>query len=167
MYNYSWRARPPSLTPRRSGAQVHVILFGVGDFETEGIYSLRALRREDNLPQDTIIAFEDDEDAERCGLWVSAWPQYCCKSGARFNGSQSQRIASCRCDACPCHKSRTVCPMPLFQRASHILCSQLQGLRNMHPRSLLHESTNHGLPEATMVHKPHMRPQHASGGAEL
>ncbi len=46
--------------------QVHVILFGVGDFETEGIYSLRALRREDNLPQDTIIAFEDDDDAERC-----------------------------------------------------------------------------------------------------
>ena len=49
-------------------AQVHVILFGVGDFETEGIYSLRALRREDNLPQDTIIAFEDDDDAERCAL---------------------------------------------------------------------------------------------------
>lgn len=46
--------------------QVHVILFGVGAFETEGIYSLRALRREDNLPQDTIIAFEDDDDAQRC-----------------------------------------------------------------------------------------------------
>ncbi|KAK9838318.1 hypothetical protein WJX81_004326 [Elliptochloris bilobata] len=49
----------------RTLTNVHVILFGVGDFETEGIYSLRALRREDNLPQDTIIAFEDDDDAVR------------------------------------------------------------------------------------------------------
>jgi hypothetical protein len=55
------------------GPQVHVILFGVGDFETEGIYSLRALRREDNLPQDTIIAFEDDDDAERCARRPE-WP---------------------------------------------------------------------------------------------
>ena len=64
-------------------AQVHVILFGVGDFETEGIYSLRALRREDNLPQDTIIAFEDDEDAERCGHHVAVWLsscRCCCRS---------------------------------------------------------------------------------------
>jgi hypothetical protein len=44
--------------------QVFVILFGVG-METEGIYSLRAISREDNLPQDTIIAFVDSVDAER------------------------------------------------------------------------------------------------------
>lgn len=72
------RARPPLLNMPPRHAQVHVILFGVGDFETEGIYSLRALRREDNLPQDTIIAFEDDEDAERCGHRVAAWLQLCC-----------------------------------------------------------------------------------------
>lgn len=45
--------------------QVYVILFGVGSSDTEGIYSLRALSRDDALPQDTIIAFEDAEDAER------------------------------------------------------------------------------------------------------
>lgn len=45
--------------------QVYVILFGVGRSDTEGIYSLRALSRDDGLPQDTIIAFEDLVDAER------------------------------------------------------------------------------------------------------
>jgi hypothetical protein len=64
-----------------------VLLFGVGEAETEGIYSLRAMSRDDGLPQDTIVAFEDPEDAERCvpslllsyasdNLWVlqtSSW----------------------------------------------------------------------------------------------
>ncbi len=48
--------------------QVFVLLFGVGQEQTEGIYSLRAMRRDTGLPQDTIIAFEDLEDAQRCGL---------------------------------------------------------------------------------------------------
>jgi hypothetical protein len=43
---------------------VNVILFGVGERETEGIYSLRGAS-DDGLPQETIIAFEDDEDAQR------------------------------------------------------------------------------------------------------
>ena len=47
-------------------AQVYVLLFGVGEAETEGIYSLRAMSREEGLPQDTIVAFQDLEDAERC-----------------------------------------------------------------------------------------------------
>ena len=42
-----------------------MILFGVRDTETEGIYSLRAMTGLDGLPQDTIVAFEDEEDAER------------------------------------------------------------------------------------------------------
>ena len=46
--------------------QVHVILFGVGSAETEGIYSLRAMSRDDGVPKDTIIAFESEDDATRC-----------------------------------------------------------------------------------------------------
>lgn len=46
--------------------QVFVILFGVGSAETEGIYSLRAMSRDDGVPQDTIIAFEFEDDATRC-----------------------------------------------------------------------------------------------------
>ena len=45
--------------------QVYVILFGVGKTETEGIYSLRAVSRADGIPKDTIVAFEDIEDAQR------------------------------------------------------------------------------------------------------
>lgn len=45
-------------------SEVFVILFGVGERETEGIYSLRAFTTE-GLPQETIIAFETEEDAER------------------------------------------------------------------------------------------------------
>jgi hypothetical protein len=45
--------------------QVYVILFGVGESETEGIYSLRALSKDEGVPQDTIIAFENEDDAER------------------------------------------------------------------------------------------------------
>ncbi len=47
--------------------QVYILLFGVGSFETEGIYSMRAVMNNDGLPIDTIIAFESQEDAER---WV-------------------------------------------------------------------------------------------------
>jgi hypothetical protein len=46
-------------------SQVYVILFGAGQTETEGIYSLRAVSGNEGLPVDTIIAFEDAEDAER------------------------------------------------------------------------------------------------------
>lgn len=46
--------------------QVYVILFGVGSTDTEGIYSLRVMSRDDGLPQDTIIAFSCNEDADRC-----------------------------------------------------------------------------------------------------
>ena len=45
--------------------EVFVILFGVGEEGHEGIYSLRAIDRDDGLPHDTIIAFEDQTDAER------------------------------------------------------------------------------------------------------
>jgi len=45
---------------------VYVILFGVGERDTEGIYSLRAFG-DDGLPQETIIVFETEEDAQR---WV-------------------------------------------------------------------------------------------------
>jgi hypothetical protein len=46
-------------------SQVYVILFGVGSTDTEGIYSLRVMSRDDGLPQDTIIAFSCEEDADR------------------------------------------------------------------------------------------------------
>lgn len=48
--------------------QVYVILFGVGSTDTEGIYSLRVMSRDDGLPQDTIIAFSCKEDADRCAV---------------------------------------------------------------------------------------------------
>lgn len=44
--------------------QVYVILFGVGQKDTEGIYSLRAFN-DDGLPQETIIVFEAEDDAAR------------------------------------------------------------------------------------------------------
>lgn len=47
-----------------SPPQVFVILFGVGEMDTEGIYSLRAFG-DDGLPQETIIAFETEEDAQQ------------------------------------------------------------------------------------------------------
>lgn len=61
-------ARYGGLTWSWIGVQVFVLLFGVGEAETEGIYSLRAMSRDEGLPQDTIVAFEDLEDAERCAL---------------------------------------------------------------------------------------------------
>lgn len=42
-----------------------MLLFGVGQKDTEGIYSLRAVS-DDGLPTETIIAFENMEDAIRC-----------------------------------------------------------------------------------------------------
>lgn len=48
--------------------QVYILLFGVGRFETEGIYSMRAVMNNEGLPIDTIIAFESQEDAERWAL---------------------------------------------------------------------------------------------------
>jgi hypothetical protein len=52
---------PPPLPPAPSlpqlAAQVYVILFGVGERDTEGIYSLRAFG-DDGLPIETIIIFE-------------------------------------------------------------------------------------------------------------
>lgn len=54
--------------------QVYILLFGVGRYETEGIYSMRAVMSNDGLPIDTIIAFECQEDAERylqCSLFCS------------------------------------------------------------------------------------------------
>ncbi|KAK9817727.1 hypothetical protein WJX72_001284 [[Myrmecia] bisecta] len=62
----SWT--PADMNSHPSGSKtsnVFVILFGVGEAETEGIYSLRAMSREEELPQDTIIAFAEEEDAER------------------------------------------------------------------------------------------------------
>ena len=52
-------------TPASDRARCFVILFGVGRAETEGIYSLRALAKEDGLPVDTIVAFEAEDDAQR------------------------------------------------------------------------------------------------------
>lgn len=46
--------------------RIHVILFGVSEGDPEGIYSLRAqLPGGEQLPQETIIGFEDAEDAQR------------------------------------------------------------------------------------------------------
>lgn len=44
--------------------QVYVILFGVGERDTEGIYSLRAFGA-DGVAHETIISFECEEDAIR------------------------------------------------------------------------------------------------------
>lgn len=68
----SWATRTITLSPSSSQQTwmhgkraVYVILFGVGSTDTEGIYSLRVMSREERLPQDTIIAFSTKEDAER------------------------------------------------------------------------------------------------------
>ncbi|KAL4457785.1 hypothetical protein ABPG75_012650 [Micractinium tetrahymenae] len=49
-----------------------VILFGVGRAETEGIYSLRAVAKDDGLPVDTIVAFENEDDAVRYSTLLEA-----------------------------------------------------------------------------------------------
>lgn len=75
-----------------------VLLFGVGEAETEGIYSLRAMSREEGLPQDTIVAFEDLEDAERCVRAVN--PPYThiyiyIEFTSHFPGSCGLELAMC------------------------------------------------------------------------
>ena len=91
-------------------AQVFVILFGVGTSETEGIYSLRALSGDDGLPQDTIIAFECEDDAVRCvhkqslqSLLVMAATQSCCEF-SRLTRVALMHDVHCgfRTDACDC-----------------------------------------------------------------
>lgn len=51
--------------------EVFVILFGVGQSETEGIYSLRAAN-DDGMPTETIIAFESEDDAQRYAVHLEA-----------------------------------------------------------------------------------------------
>ncbi|PSC71555.1 hypothetical protein C2E20_5127 [Micractinium conductrix] len=75
-----------------------VILFGVGRAETEGIYSLRAVAKDDGLPVDTIVAFEAEDDAMRYATLLEAtmdheptvWPiewgellEFCTSAGYR------------------------------------------------------------------------------------
>jgi len=56
----------------RHFTQLYVILFGVGTgVQTEGIYSLRAVS-EEGLPLETIIVFEDQEDATRYAALLEA-----------------------------------------------------------------------------------------------
>ncbi|DBB14354.1 TPA: hypothetical protein ACH3X3_004655 [Trebouxia sp. C0006] len=61
-----WEHTPTSTTDFWDEySRIHVILFGIGEGEPEGIYSVRAMPGADQLPQETIIAFEDAEDAQR------------------------------------------------------------------------------------------------------
>lgn len=52
-------------------SHVFVILFGVGERDTEGIYSLRAFGDE-GVPVETIIAFESEDDAQRYAALLEA-----------------------------------------------------------------------------------------------
>eukprot|EP00878_Enallax_costatus_P005750 GHUV01006028.1.p1 GENE.GHUV01006028.1~~GHUV01006028.1.p1 ORF type:complete len:245 (+),score=93.39 GHUV01006028.1:646-1380(+) len=56
--------------------EVYVLLFGVGQKDTEGIYSLRAVS-DDGLPTETIIAFENMEDAIRYSALLEATMEHC------------------------------------------------------------------------------------------
>ncbi|KAF6265721.1 hypothetical protein COO60DRAFT_1697694 [Scenedesmus sp. NREL 46B-D3] len=56
--------------------EVYVLLFGVGQKDTEGIYSLRAAS-DDGLPTETIIAFESMEDAVRYAALLEATMEHC------------------------------------------------------------------------------------------
>lgn len=58
--------------PAGDRARCFVILFGVGRAETEGIYSLRAVAKDDGLPVDTIVAFENEDDALRYSTLLEA-----------------------------------------------------------------------------------------------
>ncbi|KAL6766183.1 hypothetical protein ACKKBG_A35010 [Auxenochlorella protothecoides x Auxenochlorella symbiontica] len=60
---------PPAPAP---STEVHVILFGVGQSELEGIYSLRASARDGGLPVDTIVAFAARDDAARYATLLEA-----------------------------------------------------------------------------------------------
>jgi hypothetical protein len=99
--------------------QVFVLLFGVASdgaatgAASEGIYSLRSVDSE-GLPQETILAFEDDEEAQRyAGLLEATMPhtpsicaipptdllsfclesQYSCRLEVRWS------VPAARCDA--------------------------------------------------------------------
>eukprot|EP00210_Caulerpa_lentillifera_P006807 g6506.t1 len=55
--------------------EVYVLLFGVGETSTEGIYSLRSYCSESGLHKETIICFESFEDAARfSGLLEATMP---------------------------------------------------------------------------------------------
>ncbi|GFH06526.1 aldo_ket_red domain-containing protein, partial [Haematococcus lacustris] len=92
--------------------QVFVILFGVGERESEGIYSLRAFA-EDGLPQETIIVFESDEDASRyaglleatmdhcpavCSIPPEGLRAFCMEHGYRCSVGPCVRAWGVRCD---------------------------------------------------------------------
>lgn len=68
-----WECTPSSTTDHwDEHSRVHVLLFGIGEGEAEGIYSVRAMPGADQLPQETIIAFEDAEDAQRYASQLEA-----------------------------------------------------------------------------------------------
>eukprot|EP00887_Chlorella_sp_A99_P002858 scaffold6.g2858.t1 len=84
---------------REPGTQLFVLLFGVGQADTEGIYSLRSMPKDDGLPLDTIVAFECDDDAQRYACLLEAtmdheptvWPiewgdllEFCNSAGYRL-----------------------------------------------------------------------------------
>lgn len=50
---------------------IYVILFGVGESEMEGIYSLRATSP-DGVPVDTVVAFADETGAQRYATLLEA-----------------------------------------------------------------------------------------------
>lgn len=55
--------------------EVYVLLFGVGEASTEGIYSLRSYCSDSGLHKETIICFESCEDAARfSGLLEATMP---------------------------------------------------------------------------------------------
>lgn len=70
-----WGSAPRGDEPWAGGSErsrCYVILFGVGRAETEGIYSLRAVAKDDGLPVDTIVAFENEDDALRYSTLLEA-----------------------------------------------------------------------------------------------
>lgn len=82
-------------------SQVHVLLFstGAGDSQ-EGIYSLRATAGQDGLPRETVIVFEDCEDAVRyANLLEDAMPhlpQVCTLSAEELVSFCLERGYGCR-----------------------------------------------------------------------
>lgn len=62
-------------SPFYGNRKVFVILFGVGEAPMEGIYSLRGVAA-DEVPQDTIVAFEDSRDAQRYANLLEASMQH-------------------------------------------------------------------------------------------
>lgn len=109
----------PSPTPTTScPTQVFVILFGVGERDQEGIYSLRALSQ-DGLPRETIIAFESEEDAQRyAGLLEATMehvPNVCSIPPQELLDFCTDAGYSCRCAAlscCPCCVLSLLRPAP-------------------------------------------------------